>query len=92
MQGAGGRRFAPGTQGMMFWYYVLQRIDDTQAWSAATRGWAIVDLDRPTVRHGKIAADADGAAACSPFTQGLPLLPNRDPSCRSTATRSPSSM
>jgi hypothetical protein len=27
-----------GTQGMMFWYYVLaSRIDDSQAWSAATR-------------------------------------------------------
>ena len=57
-----------GTQGMMFWYYVLaSRIDDRVAWSAATRwtgdtlatsaGSAAACVDA-TVS----AADADGAA------------------------------
>jgi hypothetical protein len=58
----------PGTQGMMFWYYVLaSRIDDGQAWSAALR-WT---GDSLTTSMGSAsqcvdatvaAADADGAA------------------------------
>ena len=38
----------PGTQGMMFWYYVLaSRIDDGQAWSAAVRwsGDSLITVD-----------------------------------------------
>ena len=59
----------PGTQGMMFWYYVLaSRIDDTQAWSAATHwlGDSLAPSTGATSQcvDGKIAAaDADGAAA-----------------------------
>jgi hypothetical protein len=57
-----------GTQGMMFWYYVLaSRIDDRVAWSAATRWTA----DTLVASQGSAtacvdvtvgAADADGAA------------------------------
>jgi hypothetical protein len=56
-----------GTQGMMFWYYVLaSRIDDGQAWTAAVR-WASdsIALAPPTpaqcVDANVGAADADGA-------------------------------
>jgi hypothetical protein len=58
-----------GTQGMMFWYYVLaSRIDDGQAWSAAVR-WS---GDSVTTSMGSVsqcvdakivATDVDGAAA-----------------------------
>jgi hypothetical protein len=53
---------------MMFWYYVLaSRIDDTQAWLAATRwmGDSVVPSTDPASQcvDAKIAAaDADGAA------------------------------
>ncbi len=57
-----------GAQGMMFWYYVLaSRIDDGQAWSAATR-WTADSLAASTGSASKCvdakvaAADADGAA------------------------------
>jgi len=58
----------PGTQGMMFWYYVLaSRIDDSQAWLAATRwmGDSVVmstDAASPCVDAKIAAADAEGAA------------------------------
>ena len=59
----------PGTQGMMFWYYVLaSRIDDGQAWSAAAR-WTGDSLTTSVVTPSSCvnatfaAADADGAAA-----------------------------
>ncbi len=58
----------PGTQGMMFWYYVLaSRIDDGQAWAAATRwmGDSVVtstDATSQCVDAKIAAADADGAA------------------------------
>lgn len=58
---------SPGTQGMMFWYYVLaSRIDDGQAWSAAVRWTA----DSLTTSMGSAsqcvdatitAGDVDGA-------------------------------
>ena len=58
----------PGTQGMMFWYYVLaSRIDDGQAWSAAVR-WTGDSLATSMgsasqcVDAKVAAADADGAA------------------------------
>jgi hypothetical protein len=57
-----------GTQGMMFWYYVLaSRIDDAQAWAAATR-WSGDSLAAPTgttsgcVDATIAAADPEGAA------------------------------
>ncbi len=57
-----------GMQGMMFWYYVLaSRIDDGQAWSAATR-WTADSLVPSTGSTGKCvdakiaAGDADSAA------------------------------
>jgi hypothetical protein len=57
-----------GTQGMMFWYYVLaSRIDDSQAWSAVTH-WTGDSMVTPTASasqcvDAKIAAnDAAGAA------------------------------
>ncbi len=57
-----------GAQGMMFWYYVLaSRIDDGQAWSAATR-WTADSLTTSTGSASKCvdakvaAADADSAA------------------------------
>jgi hypothetical protein len=56
-----------GTQGMMFWYYVLaSRIDDGQAWSAAAR-WTGDSLTTSTATGTQCidarvtAADADGA-------------------------------
>jgi hypothetical protein len=58
----------PGTQGMMFWYYVLaSRLDDAQAWSAASRwmGDSVVtstDATSQCVDAKIAAADADGAA------------------------------
>ena len=57
-----------GTQGMMFWYYVLaSRIDDGQAWSAATHwtGDSILTSTGSANQcvDAKVAAnDADGAA------------------------------
>ena len=58
----------PGTQGMMFWYYVLaSRIDDGQAWAAATR-WmgdstvTSTEANAQCVDSKIAAADADGAA------------------------------
>ncbi len=58
----------PGTQGMMFWYYVLaSRIDDSQAWAAATR-WmgdstvTSTEANAQCVDSKIAAADADGAA------------------------------
>ncbi len=60
---------ATGTQGMMFWYYVLaSRIDDGQAWSAAVR-WTGDSLATSTGSASQCvdakisAADPDGAAA-----------------------------
>jgi hypothetical protein len=59
----------PGTQGMMFWYYVLaSRIDDGQAWTAATRwlGDSLVtstDATSQCVDAKIAAADPDGAAS-----------------------------
>ena len=57
-----------GTQGMMFWYYVLaSRIDDSQAWLGATR-WMGDSLAASTGASNQCvdvkiaAADADGAA------------------------------
>jgi hypothetical protein len=58
----------PGTQGVIFWYYVLaSRIDDGQAWSAAVR-WMGDSVATSTgaanqcVDAKVVAADADGAA------------------------------
>jgi hypothetical protein len=58
----------PGTQGMMFWYYVLaSRLDDGQAWAAATR-WmgdstvTSTEANAQCVVSKIAAADADGAA------------------------------
>jgi hypothetical protein len=58
----------PGTQGMMFWYYVLaSRIDDAQAWSAATH-WlgdsltTSTDATNQCVDVKIAAADANGQA------------------------------
>ena len=58
----------PGTQGMMFWYYVLaSRIDDGQAWAAVAR-WTGDSLANSTAAPSPCvdgtfsAADADGAA------------------------------
>ncbi len=58
----------PGTQGMMFWYYVLAgRIDDTQAWSAAAHwtGDSMVVSTNSTIQcvDAKVAADDAGGAA-----------------------------
>jgi hypothetical protein len=57
-----------GTQGMMFWYYVLaSRIDDAQAWSAAVR-WTGDSIATSTGPAGQCvdanitAGDPDGAA------------------------------
>ena len=57
-----------GTQGMMFWYYVLaSRIDDGQAWAAATR-WTGDSVATSTGSASQCidakvtAADPDGAA------------------------------
>jgi hypothetical protein len=59
----------PGTQGMMFWYYVLaSRIDDTQAWSAVIH-WTNDSLATSTGSASQCvdakvgAGDTDGAAA-----------------------------
>lgn len=59
---------APATQGMIFWYYVLaSRIDDTVAWSAATR-WTGDSVATSTGAAAQCvdakirAADPDGAA------------------------------
>ncbi len=58
----------PGTQGIMFWYYVLaSRIDDGQAWSAITHwtGDSILTSTGSANQcvDAKVAAnDADGAA------------------------------
>lgn len=59
---------APATQGMIFWYYVLaSRIDDSIAWSAATR-WTGDSLATSTGEAAQCvdakirAADPDGAA------------------------------
>jgi hypothetical protein len=58
----------PGTQGITFWYYVLaSRIDDAQAWSAATR-WTADSLATSTGAANQCvdakiaAADPEGAA------------------------------
>jgi hypothetical protein len=58
----------PGTQGMIFWYYVLaSRIDDGQAWAAATR-WTSDSVATSTGSASQCidakvtAADPDGAA------------------------------
>ncbi len=58
----------PGTQGMMFWYYVLAgRIDDTQAWSAAAHwmGDSMVVSTNSSVQcvDAKVVADDAGGAA-----------------------------
>ncbi|MGZ4793164.1 MAG: hypothetical protein ACXWBO_14980, partial [Ilumatobacteraceae bacterium] len=58
----------PGTQGMMFWYYVLAgRIDDTQAWAAAAHwiGDSMVVSTNSSVQcvDAKVVADDAGGAA-----------------------------
>lgn len=57
-----------GTQGMMFWYYVLAgRIDDTQAWSAAAHwtGDSMVVSTSSSIQcvDAKVSADDVGGAA-----------------------------
>ena len=67
---------------MVFWYYVLaSRIDDSQAWAAATR-WMGDSMDTTNEVAGQCvnakiaAADAEGAAALlTAFTSWAALAP-----------------
>lgn len=59
---------APGTQGMMFWYYALAgRIDDTQAWAAVAHwtgdSMVVSTSSGPQCVDAKVAADDAGGAA-----------------------------
>ena len=69
-----------GTQGMMFWYYVLaSRIDDGQAWSAAVR-WA-GDSMVTSMGSASQCVDAKVAAAdrrrCGRLARGVPVVGGR---------------